>query len=85
MAILVTHCAKVSIVQCYAQISDYNDVDKEVIYKQLQDVVNKVPCHDILLIIGNMNVQIRGSRSRYGHVLGLYAFGKQTDNGERFF
>ena len=34
--------------------------------------------------MGNMNAQIGGSRIGYEHALGPYAFGKKTDNGEKF-
>ena len=76
--------AKVSIVQCYTQTNDYDNIDKDTFYKQLQDVANKVPHHDVLLIMGDMNAEIIGRRSRYEHVLGLYAFCKWTENDERF-
>ena len=55
MARLVTHDTKLSIIQCYAPTNEY---DKDVFYEQLQDVSNKVPCHDILLIMDDMNAQI---------------------------
>ena len=84
MAKLATHLENASIVECYTLTNDYNNIDIDVFYEQISDVVNRVPHHDILLIMGDMNAQIGGSRSRYEHVHRLHAFGKWADEGERF-
>ena len=48
---------KLTIIQCYAPTDDSEDDMKEEWYDQLQASVSKVPQHDILLIIGDMNAK----------------------------
>ena len=80
----ITSHAKVSIVPCYAPTNEHDDADKDAFYQQLQDAVDKIPRHDILIVMGDLNAQIGGSRSGFEHVLDPHAFGNRTDNGDRF-
>ena len=80
----ITSHAKVSIVPCYAPTNEHDDADKDAFYQHLQDVVDKIPRHDILIVMGDLNAQIGGSRSGFEHVLDPHAFGNRTDNGDRF-
>ena len=77
----MTH-AKVTVIQCYAPLSDHDSAKKDPFYQWLQDLAEKVPCHDILLIIGDLNAQIGEDWSGFEHVLGPHGYGRQTDNGE---
>ena len=48
---------KLTIIQCYAPTNDSEDDMKEEWYDQLQAAVSKVPQHNVLLIMGDMNVK----------------------------
>ena len=48
---------KLTIIQCYAPTNDSEDDMKEEWYDQLQAAVSKVPQHDVLLIMGDMNAK----------------------------
>ena len=80
----ITSHAKVNIAQCYAPSNEHDDADKDAFYQQLQDVVDKIPHHDILIVMEDLNAQTEGSRLGFEHVLGPHAFGNRTDNGDRF-
>ena len=49
---------KLTIIQCYAPTNDSEDEVKEDWYEQLQAEVAKVPQHDMLLVMGDMNAKI---------------------------
>jgi len=51
------HC-KLTIILCYAPTNESDKDDKEDWYEQLQKAVAKVPQHDMLLIIGDMNAKV---------------------------
>ena len=48
---------KLTIIQCHAPTNDSEDDMKEEWYDQLQAAVSKVPQHDVLLIMGDMNAK----------------------------
>ena len=59
---LVTSHAKVTIIQCYSPPNDHE--------QQLQVMVCHMLCHDITIVISDMNAQIGGDRSGFEQVLG---------------
>ena len=54
-----------TIIQCYAPTNDQKDSNKDEFYQQLQDVVDAILRHYIEIIMGDVNAQIGGSRSRF--------------------
>ena len=55
---LIKKFCKLTIIQCYAPTNDSEDEVKEDWYEQLQGEVAKVPQHDVLLVMGNMNAKV---------------------------
>ena len=53
---------KVSIVQAYVATEAATEEDKDEFYSRLQDMINSVPQHHILLIIGDFSAQLAGSQ-----------------------
>ena len=48
----------ITIVQAYAPTSDYNDNKIEELYDQLQNVIDKTPKKDILVVQGDWNLSL---------------------------
>ena len=52
------------IIQAYAPTNDYDDDDIEDFYDQLQEVIDKAPKKDILLVQGDWNAKIGEDASK---------------------
>jgi len=76
------HCKLINIL-CYAPTNESDKEDKEDWYEQLQQAVAKVPQHDMLLIIGDMNAKVGSENSKCERAMGEHGCGVMNDNGER--
>ena len=54
-----------SIIQCYAPIEDADDEEKDDFYTQLQEVLQAVPKHDVLLVTGDLNAKIESDNTGF--------------------
>ncbi|VDP82964.1 unnamed protein product [Echinostoma caproni] len=52
-------------------------------YNQVQEVVNRIPRHDILLTEGDWNARTGPSDEHTRHVLGKFGLGQRYKNIER--
>ena len=75
------HC-KLTIILCYAPTNESDKEDKEDWYEQLQQADAKVPQHDMLLIIVNMNAKVASKNSNCERAVGKHGCGVMNDNGE---
>ena len=57
---------------------------KEEWYDQLQAAVSKVPQHDVLLIMGDMNAKTGSDNTDRERAMGREGCGIINDNGEKF-
>ena len=76
------HC-KLTIIQCYAPTNEAEDEVKDEWYEQLNHVVSKVPRHDLLLVIGDLNAKVGADNSTYERAMGKHGCGVMNNNGER--
>ena len=76
------HC-KLTIILCYTPTNESDTEDKEDWYEQLQQAVAKVPQHDMLLIIGDMNAKVGSENFNCERAMGKHGCGVMNDNGER--
>ena len=76
------HC-KLSIIQCYAPTNEAEEEDKDDWYEQLQQAVSKIPQHDMLIIMGDMNAKVGQDNTRCEEAMGKHGCGTINNNGER--
>ena len=55
--------AKLTVVTCCAPTEEADDADKEEFYEQLQTIIEDIPAHDMMLIIGDMNARTGGDNT----------------------
>ncbi|XP_048743177.2 craniofacial development protein 2-like [Ostrea edulis] len=74
---------KLTIIQCYAPTNDAEEEIKDDFYEQLQMVVSKVPQHDMLLMMGDLNAKVGADNTDCERSMGKHGCGIRNDNGER--
>ena len=75
--------SKITIVQAYAPTNEGEDSSKDNFYDKLQETMNKIPNHDLVILMGDFNAQITSNRQGYEKTIGPHGIGRPTDNGER--
>ena len=72
-----------SIVQCYAPTNYGDEVEKNLFYEQLQAELEKIPCHDVIIVMGDMNVKVGDDNLGIERTMGRHGCGTINNNGER--
>ena len=72
-----------TVLQCYAPTNEAEDEVKDDWYEQLQYEVSRVPQHDLLLIMGDINAKVGLDNSNCEAAMGKHGSGSINDNGER--
>ena len=78
--------SKTTIVQVYAPTNNAESEANDDFYDQLQSVLEGVPKHDLLIVIGDWNAKVGQSQEGEERTIGKYPLcgGIRNDNGERF-
>ena len=71
----------ITVIQVYAPSNNAEEVEVELFYENLQDLLELTPQKDVLFIVGNRNRNV-GSQEIPG-VTGKFAFGVQNKAGQR--
>ena len=59
-----------TILQCYALTNDPSEGDKEEFYEQLQAVKERIPKHDICIVMGDLNATVGDYNSYFARTMG---------------
>ena len=78
-----TRYFKLTIIQTYAPTEEYKEEAKELYYEQLQQICQRVPKHDLLIVMGDFNAKIGNDNKGYEDTLGKNGIGVLNDNGQR--
>ena len=74
---------KLTLLQCYAPTNEASEEDQEEFYEQLQAVKEKVPKHNICIIMGDFNAKVGSDNLTYESTMGKHGMGERNDNGTR--
>ena len=76
---------RTSIVQVYAPTNDAKAEAKDVFYEQVQNVLDKIPKHDIVILMGDWNVKVGDQQDGEEGVVGHHGLhGVRSESGEHF-
>ena len=73
-----------SVMVCYAPTNEADDNRKDDFYATLQEAIDKVPKHDMLLCIGDMNAKLGNDNEGFNESMGVHGMGEMNENGLRF-
>ena len=75
---------KVSILCLHAHTEVTADQDKDEWYDQVQHIIDHIPRHDVLIILGDMNAKVGREMDAFGGAIGLHSLHEESnDNGVR--
>ena len=63
--------------------NDSTEEAKEAFLEQLQSIINIIPKHDILLLIGDFNAKVGSNNEGHESAMRKQGIGVRNDNGER--
>ena len=71
----------ITVIQGYAPTSNAEEAEVELVYEDLQDLLERTPQKDVLFIIGDWNAKV-GSQETPG-VTGKFGLGVQNEAGQK--
>ena len=72
---------KLTVGTCLVPTEEAGDADKDNFYEQLQAIIEKVPAHDVLLVIGDMNARTGMDNTNRERTIGREGLGTHPMNG----
>ena len=56
---------------------------KKTLYEQLQNINDKLPNHDVRIIVGDLNAKVRKDNNKWQKMMGPHVIGSRNNNGQR--
>lgn len=73
---------RITIVQVYAPTNDADEEAKDFFYEQVQKVIDKIPRHDIVILMGDWNAKVGDQQDGEEGVVGHHGLhGERSENG----
>ncbi|VDK42607.1 unnamed protein product [Dibothriocephalus latus] len=74
------HFTNISVVSVYSPTSVAEQKNKEDVYSQLQEIVERLPRRDLLIVAGDRNGRTGPGGPSNSYLLGRFELGLRTDN-----
>ena len=71
------------VIQAYASTNNAMDEEKDKFYNQLQDSVASCSSHDMIVVMGDLNIKEGSNNINREEVMGKFGVKVMNDNGER--
>ena len=68
---------KLTIIQCYAPTNEADNVEKTDLYLALQSEIEKVPKHDVTIVMGDLNAKVGNDNTGNERMMGLWQHQRQ--------
>ena len=72
-----------SIISAYAPTLAQSDETKDNFYGALSDAIDKIPCSNKLLLMGDFNARVGSDHESWENTIGRHGFGNVNSNGTR--
>ena len=73
----------ITIIQCYAPTNDTEEESKDAFYDQLQAELERTPCHEMKIVMGDLNAKVVSDNTNHDRSMGKEGCGSVNNNGER--
>ena len=71
------------VIQAYTSTNNAMDEEKDKFYNQLQDSVASCSSHDMIVVMGDLNIKVESNNINREEVMGKFGVKVMSDNGER--
>ena len=73
----------ITIIQCYALTNNSEEESNDLFFNQLQAELESTPCHEMKIVLGNLNVKVGSDNTNHDRAMGKEGCGSMNNNGER--
>uniref|UniRef100_A0A8D8SMX4 Craniofacial development protein 2 n=1 Tax=Cacopsylla melanoneura TaxID=428564 RepID=A0A8D8SMX4_9HEMI len=70
----------INLIQIYAPTTDHGDEEVEQLYSQVSKIIQTLPKHEIMMIMGDFNAKL--GKGRMGEHIGDWGLGERNDRGD---
>jgi hypothetical protein len=78
-----TNIRNIVMVQCYAPTAVAEDIERQELYMQLNDILKKLK-EDTIIVGGDLNAKVGQDNKGLEHVMGRHGLGERNENGQLF-
>ncbi|CAM4528809.1 unnamed protein product [Lepidochelys kempii] len=76
-------CNNITLIRCYAPKNDSDEEVKDKFYLTLQAALERVPCHDLTIITGDLNAKVGEDNTNNDRAMGKRGCATMNENRER--